>query len=436
MRGSVRKRGSTWTWYLFIEPDPVTGRRRQRSKGGFRTKRECQEALNEALAALRTGTFVEPSQRTLGVFLVDEWLPTIRPPKMRPSTWLSYQKNVERHIVPALGHLPLQRLTPAQLAASYRSLLEHGRRDGRGGLAPKTIRNIHGALHAALKDAVRWGYVARNVAAATDLPKGMVPEMHVWRPEQLRAFLDHVRGDRLYAAWLLLATTGMRRGEVAGLRWVDVDLDAGRVSPRRPRVVVNYEVVVSEPKTAKGRRSLALDPATVAALRAHRVRQLQERLAVGPRWQDSGLVFTWPDGRPLHPERFSRWFEQHARAAGLPKIRLHDVRHSYATAALAAGIPAKVVSERLGHANIAITMDTYSHVLPGLDAQAAGTVARLILGDADNESDRPVDKTLTSGPRAPRIRREVKREPPGQELGDRGDSNPRPSGPQPDALTN
>jgi integrase len=213
----------------------------------------------------------------------------------------------------------------------------------------------------------------------------MTPEMRVWSPEQLRAFLEKVRGDPLYAAWLLLATTGMRRGEVAGLRWVDVGLDAGRVSPRRPRVVVNYEVVVSEPKTAKGRRSLALDPATAAALREHRTRQLQQRLAVGPRWQDSGLVFTWPDGRAIHPERFSSWFEQHARAAGLPKIRLHDVRHSYATAALAAGVPAKVVSERLGHANIAITMDTYSHVLPGLDSQAAGTVARLILGDAEQE---------------------------------------------------
>jgi integrase len=193
----------------------------------------------------------------------------------------------------------------------------------------------------------------------------MAPEMRVWSPEQLRAFLDHVRGDRLYAAWLLLATTGRRRGEVAGLGWVDVDLDAGRVSPRRPRVVVNHEVLVSEPKTAKGRRSIAIDPATAAALRDHRRWQLEDRLAVGPGWEDAGLVFTWPDGWPLHPERFCKWFEQHARAAGLPKIRLHDVRHSYASAALAAGIPAKIVSERLGHANIAITMDTYSHVLPG-----------------------------------------------------------------------
>jgi len=259
-----------------------------------------------------------------------------------------------------------------------------------------------------------WGYVARNVASAVELPKGTTPEMQVWSPEQLRCFLDHVRDDRLSAAWLLIATTGMRRGELAGLRWTDVDLNAGRVSPRRPRVVVDNEVIVSEPKTAKGRRSLALDPVTVAALRRHRAEQATERIAAGPLWRHSGLVFTWPDGSPIHPQRFSSWFEQHAQAAGLPRIRLHDVRHSYATAALAAGIPAKVVSERLGHANIAITMDTYSHVLPGLDAHAAGTVARLILGDSGARQEPPVDKALTTGHPALDRGEEVKGEPPGQ----------------------
>jgi integrase len=381
MRGSIKKRGSTNTYVVDIGPDPLTGKRRQRTKGGFRTRKECLQALNDVIAAARAGTFVEPAKRTLESFLVEEWLPAVKPPRVRESTWLSYQLNIQNHIVPNLGRMNLQGLTPGQLTAFYRHLLTSGRRDGKGGLAPKTVKNIHATLHPAIAVAMRWGYVLRNVADAVDLPKVITPEMQVWSPEQLRAFLQHVRTDRLFAAWMLFATTGMRRGEVAGLRWNDVDLQAGQVKVVKPRVAVRYKVHVSEPKTLKGKRWLALDPATVAALREHRARLAEERLMVGPGWVESGLVFTWPDGRALHPERFTRWFQQHARDADLPKIRLHDVRHSYATAALAAGVPAKVVSERLGHANIAITMDTYSHVLPGMDERAASAVARLILGD-------------------------------------------------------
>src|SRR5829696_7012332 len=362
--GWTRKRGSTWTWYIEDVPDPRTGRPRQVSKGGFRTRKEARDALLEAQAALRSGTFVEPSRRTVGSYLLEEWLPDNQPPRLRPSSFANYTIYTRTHVVPRLGDIELQRLTPSNLSAFYRALLT---------------------------DAVRLGYLVRNVADVVTPPRGASPEMQIWTPEQLRAFLTHARQDRLYALWLLVATTGMRRAELAGLRWVDVDLDAARLSPRRPRVVVNYVVHESEPKTRMGKRSLALDPATLAALREHQARQEQERAAVGPAWMDSGLVFTRPDGAPIHPDLITDWFRRLARSAGLPPIRLHDVRHSYATAALAAGVPAKVVSERLGHATIAITLDVYSHVIPGMDAQAANAVASLIL-DGPSPSEGPGPK--------------------------------------------
>ena len=401
MRGSVRKRGSTWTWYLDVDPNPLTGRRRQQTKGGFKTRKECEAALRQAIADQHDGTLAKPSQRTIASFLVDEWLPAVKP-KLRASTWASYRTNTNAHVVPVLGEVKLQGLTPVQLNLFYAHLLESGRRRG-GGLSPKTVRNIHVMLHRALKDAVRWGYLPRNVAVAVDPPVGRSAERHVWTPDQLGAFLEHVRADRLYALWLLVATTGMRRGELAGLRWVDINFANARVSPQRPRVVVDHAVEVSEPKTAKGRRALALDPATLAVLREHQTRQAEEKAVIGAGYRHSGLVFTWPDGSPIHPDLMTRWFEQHSRAAGLPRIRLHDVRHSYASAALAAGVPAKVISERLGHATVGFTLDTYSHVLPGLDEAAAQAVAQLILrgngtGPAQSIANPAVDKPVDNQP--------------------------------------
>jgi integrase len=224
----------------------------------------------------------------------------------------------------------------------------------------------------------------------------------------------------------------MRRAELAGLRWSDIDFTRARLTPRLPRVAVNYQVHESDTKTPSGRRSLALDPATLQALGAHRRRQAEER-AVIELTDTNDLVFTWPDGRPLHPDLITDWFQRHAKRVvweqdghtkvGLPPIRLHDVRHSYATAALAAGIPAKIVSERLGHANVQITLDTYSHVIPGLDEQAAATVARLILEGSETASmGSPGSDAANSAAKtgdAPHSRKEVRGEVPG-ELGGGG----------------
>lgn len=202
--------------------------------------------------------------------------------------------------------------------------------------------------------------------------------------DQLRAFLEGTRSSRHWTAYLPLATTGMRRGEVLGLRWRDLDLDAARASIRQTVIAVQHTPMLGTPKTAKGRRTVTLDAGTVVALREHRKQQAAERLLMGAGWTDNDLVFCHIDGKMLHPERFTRGFSEAVRRLGLPPIRLHDLRHGWATLALQAGIHPKVVQERLGHANIGITLDTYSHVVAGLHEDAAEQVAALFRSPVSN----------------------------------------------------
>lgn len=231
-----------------------------------------------------------------------------------------------------------------------------------------------------MADALDEDRVPRNIASKVKPPTVSKTKMRVWGADQLRAFLAQVRADRLYAAWYVACTTGMRRAEVLGLRWADVDLDAERLTVAQTATLVAGKIVFGPPKTEGSGRTMSVDPATIAVLRAHRKRQAEERLTWGSDYGGRDLLFAMENGDPINPETFSDMFGRHARVAGLPPIRVHDVRHSYATAALEAGIPAKVVSERLGHSGIAITLDRYSHVRPKLDEEAAETVANLILG--------------------------------------------------------
>jgi integrase len=371
VRGTVIRRGSTYSVVLDLGKAP-DGKRIRKWHSGYRTKKDAERAQVELLAKADQGSYVEPSKRTMGPFLREDWLPGLRA-QVRPSTWAEHRSKVEVHLAPALGHVPLQRLGPGHLNTLYADLLERG-------LSARTVLHVHATIRRALADATRWGLVPRNVALLASPPRPARTELQVWTAADLRGFLAHVQGDRLYALWLLAASTGMRRGEVLGLQWPDVDLARARVGVRRSLVTVGHQVVVSEPKTAKGRRSVALDPATVATLKAWRRHQTAERLAWGPAWTDAGLVFTREDGRPLHPREVTRAFTRHVLAAELPIIRLHDLRHTHATLALAAGVHPKIVQERLGHANIAITLDTYSHAVPALEEQAARTVAALVFG--------------------------------------------------------
>lgn len=379
MKGSIIKRGESWSVVLDLGRDS-TGKRVRKWHSGYPTKKDVESARIELLGTVARGTYVPPTKVTVGAFLIEEWLPAKRT-TVKPTTLASYEMHVRKHIDPRIGGISLLNLGAAQLNAFYGDLLEVGLRSGAGGLSPTTVRRIHATLHKAMADAVRWGRLPRNPTDSADPPQAAKAELAILEPDELRVFVESVQRDRLYAAWMLAATTGVRRGEILGLRWADIDLKDMALSVRQIRTVANYQVVTLTPKTDKGARTISLDDRTIAVLRAHRVAQLEEKLLFGSVYQDEGdYVFRREDGAPIHPERFSSWFKQHCRRAELPPVRFHDIRHSYVTALLRQGVPLKVVSQRVGHASPMVTFAIYQHVLPGDDRAAADVGARLIFG--------------------------------------------------------
>lgn len=372
--------GDRFTWGFVVDVAPVGAPRRQRRGGGYTTKAEATAAMNELQTRIAGGTFVEPSRQTVAAYL-EEWLAGVRG-EVRGGTWRSYRDAVTHHIAPRIGDLPLQALTRNRVRALYQELATSGRVRGGTGLSPKTVHNVHLALRKALGDAVADRLIPANPAdAAHRLPTARA-EMTTWSGAELARFLAAVRDDPRFALWRLAATTGLRRGEVLGLRWRELDLEAGRLRVTQQRVRGADGLGFGAPKTAKGRRSVALDPTTVAAMRAHRVRQNEERLAFGPGYQDADLVFARADGSPEDPDAISQAFERLERRVGLPRIRFHDLRHTHATLALAAGIHPKVVQERLGHSSITVTLDTYSHAIPAMQEDAATRIAALVDAEA------------------------------------------------------
>lgn len=361
------------------ERDPATGRWASRA-GTFDTLRAAKAARAKIRSDQATGSHVDRSRLTVAQYLVDEWLPGVRSGRRAKATKNDYEGIVRRHLVPRLGAVPLQALTPRQVEQLKDVLLAEGRVDGQGGLSSRSVQYVLVVLGAALDDALKRGLLQRNPVRLVDGPRRQRKEIRVWGPEQLGEFLRGAVSNRLYPAFVLAATTGMRRGEVCGLRWADVDLEEGRLSVVGARVVVGYAVEESSTKTAAGRRSVRLDVGTVAALRAWRTAQMEERLAWGPAYEASGLLFTKEDGSPIHPQTLSVAFGRLVRKLGLPRITFHGLRHSWATCALKSKVHVKVVQERLGHSSSRVTLDTYSHVIGGMDQDAADVVAGAIFG--------------------------------------------------------
>jgi integrase len=333
-----------------------------------KTRQEAAAKLTAALSARDRGLPVDLGERqTVGRYLAT-WLETVKP-TIRPRTWKRYAELMNRHAAPVLGKLPLAKLTAQQVQRLYSGKLEEG-------LSSTTVHHLHAVLHRALSQAERLDLVGRNVCDLVDVPRMREREMHVLDREQVRRLLDTVRGDRLEALYVLALTTGMRQGELLALRWRDLDLDRGtlQVTATLQRTYGKEATcTLAAPKTKQSRRQITLTRAARDALNAHRARQAQERLALGPAWDGTlELVFTDPTGRPLNQIQLTRAaFYPLLQRAGLPHIRFHDLRHTAATLLLGRGINPKIVSEMLGHATISITLDIYSHVLPDMQAQAA-----------------------------------------------------------------
>ena len=375
MRGSVTKRGASWSFVVDRGVDPVTGKRRQQRRSGFRTRQSAEEALRHTIRQLTDGTFVERTDQTVDEYLT-EWLKGLTARRqVKAKTVKSYEECVSR-VRPDLGPIRLQALKPVDVERCYSRLLTEGGREGQG-LHARTVLHTHRALHKAMADAERLGLVVRNAVARVTPPSAPISTSvdNVWSAEELKAVIESCGEEPLYPAFLLAATTGMRRGEVAALRWISVDLDTGVLRVDESVIPVRGELVFTPPKTKKGVRVLTLDSGTLAVLKAHRRRQAERQLALGPAWVETGRVFTLEDGSVLHPDKLSKRFDVWVRRSGLPRITFHGLRHTWATMAMEKGIHTKVVSDRLGHANISVTLDIYSKVRPAMDAEAAELVA-------------------------------------------------------------
>ncbi|NPV44790.1 MAG: site-specific integrase, partial [Firmicutes bacterium] len=324
------------------------------------------------------GGYIEPSKITFGEWL-DKWLVEYKKGQIKPTTYESYEVIINAHIKPALGNIPLAKLQPHMLQAFYNDRLESG-------LSTRRVHYCHTIIHQALKQSVKEGLLPRNPAEATSPPAIKNKQMRPLTEEELLKFLDVAKDDRLYAAYVVAATTGLRRGELLGLCWDCVDLEQGIITVKRQLILLKKKGLILEEttKTKSGKRTIVLPDDTVKELKAHRKRQAQEKLLLGEAYEDHNLVFCTEKGTPLDPRNFTRHFKRLLKKAGLPTdIRLHDLRHTYATLLLKRGVPAKIVQELLGHSTITITLDLYSHVTLEMQKLAAESLNGLLSKEKD-----------------------------------------------------
>lgn len=375
MAGQIIPRGpNTWCVRVYMGRDPKTNKRRYANETVKGTRKDAQRVLTRLERERDTGTYVEPSKLTVDAFL-DQWLEAAARPRLRSNTHQGYVKMWKTYLGPLLGDHRLDRLTVLDVQTALARLQSHG-------LNARTIRYAHAVLNMALKQAVKWGMLPANPAEHVTLPKQQKKEMHAMTPKEAKRFLAAAAADRWGVLFAFALATGMRPSEIFGILWKDVDLKEGVVTVRRALTRTTGGRHLTEPKTPRSRRSIPLPASLVDELREHRAAQDAERERAGAGYDDQGFVFAGPTGKPLSERSVVQYhFKPVLAAAGLPSsFRFYDLRHTCATLLLAANVHAKVVSERLGHSTITLTMDVYSHVLPTMQRDAADKLDAMLYG--------------------------------------------------------
>lgn len=379
--GIYQRPGQT-AWTADIRWTDIHGASHQHKKGGFRTQAEAVRYKTQYLGDVKQGRIKGINTPTLTTYLTRDWLPR-RADEVKATTFATYQTLVNAYIIPHLGHLHLDQITPRRLEDLYKKLQESGGTGARTKvqrpLSSKTVNNIAGLINKALRDAVRWELLATNPSSTAIKPSAATKEMRYWTPEQLNQFLEESKNERLHACLVLAAQTGMRRGELLGLTWDKIDLDKRKVRIDTTRVIAGSQVVTQPPKSRNSIRTISLDERTAGLLKRLKRNQIKEHMAVGLRWREADAHLVADQlGDPIHPNTFTRNFNHLIEKLELPAIRLHDVRHSYAVAARRAGVTTKVLSRRLGHSDTSVTQRVYDHVMEIDDLEAADLTARFL----------------------------------------------------------
>lgn len=373
--GHIRPRGKgSWELKFDLPRDPVTGKRRTRYVSFRGTKSEARAHLRILIGKVEERTYVEPAKMTLKDYL-ERWLEHART-TVSPRTHERYGELLRNHVSSHLGATKLSDLQPIQVQELYRKLLSNGRLDGKGALSGLTVKHIHRVFKEALRQAVRWKMLAANPADNVDPPKAEHSEIEILEPEHVEGILIAIRRTRLLAPVIVALNTGLRRGELLALRWKDIDFEGTALTVRQSLEETGAGLRFKEPKSRRSRRTVALPAAAVDTLRHHKLRQMETYLKLGSKWSTEALVFGRFDGQPIRPRNFSKEFSRVVKRAGL-KVTFHGLRHTHATMLLKQNVHPKIVSDRLGHASVAITLDTYSHVIPSMQDVAARAMDEL-----------------------------------------------------------